>query len=157
MTAISLINPYAPQPAGFSPTENGLAPVQKTQPATDPQSSNDTGQSSGQSGQGAGNSTGTGGALLGVMLKNGRETLTTQRPTPKSVVEAQSEGDPATEYLARQAQLKAEAQAAAAARTADRMAQDAVQAKQDAAEAAEPDFEMPNPLPTAPILQDKEG
>lgn len=156
MTAISLINPYAPQPAVNAYDGNGLAAVQAMQPPSTAKDSNTAGQSSDQSGQGAGNGSGTGGAQLAALLKKGREVIVMQRPTPESVVEAQSESDPATEFLARLAQQKAEAQAAAKVGETDRLAKEAEDTKAEEAQAAEPDYTMPNPLPTAPILQREE-
>lgn len=153
MTAVSLINPYAPQPAQGPAPETGFAAVQTTPPVKDSAASNLTGGSADQSGQGAGNGTGTGGAQLGTLLKRGRDGMSVQRPTPESVVEAQSGADPATEFLKRQAQQQIEAKAAEEARVADRAAARAAEAKAEAAKAAQPEYVMPNPLPTAPILQ----
>ena len=156
MTAVSLINPYAPQPAASISSDNNFAAVQITQPATSAKDSSTSGQSSDQSGQGAGNGTGTGGAQLATILKRVREETPVQKPTPESVVEAQSDSDPATEFLARQAQLKIQAQAAEEGRVAERLAQKAAETKEKTAKAAQPEYVMPNPLPTAPILQEKQ-
>lgn len=155
MTAVSLMNPYAPQPVASISDENGFAAVQTTQPSTKTKDSNGAGLSSDHSGQGAGNGTGTGGAQLATLLKKQRGDMPVQRPTPESVVEAQSDSDPATAFLARQAELKIEAQAAAETRAARRAAQQTADAQEKTAEAAQPEFVMPNPLPTAPILQEK--
>jgi len=156
MTSVSLINPYAPQPAVNTSGDTSLAAVQTAQPTTSTKNSNTAGQSSDQSGQGAGNGTGTGGAQLALLLKKGRSEASVQKATPESVVEAQSDSDPATEFLARQAKLKIEAQAAEEARAADRFAQKAADTKEEAAKADQPEYVMPNPLPTAPILQKNE-
>ncbi|MGA9253733.1 MAG: hypothetical protein WBV71_14955 [Roseobacter sp.] len=156
MTAVSLLNPYAPQPAANFSSDGNLATVQTTPPTTTAKNSGDAGQPSDQSGQGAGNGTGTGGAQLAALLKKGHGEMPMQKPTPESVVKAQSESDPATEFLARQADLKTKAQAAEATRTAERLAQKEVEIKEKAAQAAQPEYVMPNPLPTAPILQEKE-
>lgn len=156
MTAVSLINPYAPQPASAGPAGIALTPMQSTAPVTVSINSGNAGTASDQSGQGAGNGTGTGGAQLEALLKRGRSSFEFPSATSKSVVEAQSNSDPATEYLARQARLRAEAQA-----TRDQTAADAEMAKEekaqeDADKAALPEFRMPNPLPTAPILQQED-
>ena len=105
------------------------------------------------SGQGAGNGTGTGGAQLAALLKRGREEAPAEKPTSKSIVEAQSGSDPATEFLARQARQQIEAKAADATRESDRAAARAAEAQARADKAAKPGYAMPNPLPTAPILQ----
>ncbi|WP_227271117.1 hypothetical protein [Roseobacter weihaiensis] len=152
MTAISLINPYAPQPAAGLSTDAGFAAAQTTVPVNVSTSSNMAGNASDQSGQGAGNGTGTGGAQLAALLKRGRDDMP-QQPTPKSVIEAQSGSHPATDFLARQAQQQIEAKAAEEARAAERAAARAAEAKADADKAAQPEYVMPNPLPTAPILQ----
>lgn len=152
MTAISLINPYAPQPAAGLSTDAGFATAQTTIPVNVSTSSNMAGGASDQSGQGAGNGTGTGGAQLAALLKRGRDDMS-QQPTPKSVIEAQSDSDPATDFLARQAQQQIEAKATEEARAADRASARAAEAKAEADKAAEPEYVMPNPLPTAPILQ----
>lgn len=109
--------------------------------------------SSDQSGQGAGNGTGTGGAHLASLLKRGQQQTAVQRPTPESIVEAQSGSDAATKFLARQARQQIEAKAAAEARVAERAAARAAEARAEAIKAAQPEYVMPNPLPTAPILQ----
>ncbi|MEM9575856.1 MAG: hypothetical protein AAF999_02455 [Pseudomonadota bacterium] len=152
MTAVSLINPYAPQPANTPaadaniPASHGAAP---TNPSAAP---TDAGVASDHSGQGAGNGTGTGGAQLAELLKRGRQDMQVQRATPESVVEAQSTGDPATRFLERQAREQADANAAEAARLAKRAAERAADAKAEAEKVAEPKFVMPDPLPTASFL-----
>lgn len=152
MTAISFNNPYAPQPVAQG-NDVSVAAVQPTAAVKDTSSGSQMGSASDQSGQGAGNGTGTGGAQLATLLARGREDLELQQPTPKSIVEAQSEADPASAFLERQAQQRFEAKAEAEARAASIAAERAAQAKAEAAEAAKPEFELPNPLPTAPILQ----
>lgn len=154
MTAISFIAPYAPQPISQAGSELNFAATQLTLPVSNAKKSADTGLSSDQSSQGAGNGTGTGGAQVVSLLNRGREQAAIERATPKSVVEAQSESDPATEFLVRQAQSRAEAEASRAAEEAKASADRAVQAEIEAAEAAKPEFKPPNPLPTAPILLD---
>ena len=148
MTAVSLINPYAPQPAQ-STTDIAVSAPQSTQPISAQTESGRAGLASDQSGQGAGNGTGTGGAQLATLLERGKAGMAVQRATPKSVVEAQSEATPTTEYLARMAQAREAANAEAKERRVEEAARDA----EIAAEKQEPEFEMPNPLPTAPILQ----
>lgn len=153
MTAVSLINPYAPQPATGPSADVGFAAVQTTTPVKISVSSGDAGTASDQSGQGSGNGTGTGGAQLSALLRKGQAEMSAPQATPKSIVEAQSESDPATEFLARQARLQIENKAAEEARNADRAATRAADAKAEAAQASQPEYVMPNPLPTAPILQ----
>jgi hypothetical protein len=63
------------------------------------------------------------------------------------------ETDTTAEFLARQAQLKAEGEAAEKMRLSERTATRAEQAEAAAEKATEPQYEMPNPLPTAPILE----
>lgn len=149
MTAVSLINPYAPQPAQGITPEGGLSPAQATVPITDTSTNNLAGNASDQSGQGAGNGTGTGGAQIATLLKQGHDKIEVQRPTPESVVEAQSGKEPAAVFLDRREQQQLEARAEAE----ERAAVLAERAQAEAAEAALPKFEMPNPLPTAPILE----
>lgn len=156
MTAVSLINPYAPQPVQSVATENALAPAQSTPPVPDATTSNLTGNASDQSGQGAGNGTGTGGAQLQALLKQSRDEIEVQNPTPQSVVEARSGGATAADFLDRQDQQQIAAQADAAARAADEAAARAAQLEAEAAAAALPKHPLPNPLPTAPILK-REG
>jgi hypothetical protein len=153
MTAVSLINPYAPQPASGLSAEAGYAVLQSALPIAQTAAGSGTNAGSDRSGNGTGNGTGTGGAQLAALLEKGREAMPPQRPTPRSVVEAQSESDPATEFLARQARKQIEARAAEEARAADRAAMRAAEAKAEADRAALPEYVMPNPLPTAPILQ----
>lgn len=157
MTAVSLINPYAPQPATGLSADAGYGAMQSVSPMAQPAAGSGAGSDAGHSGPGSGNGTGTGGAQLAALLKKGREAMPPQRPTPESVVEAQSRSDPATEFLARQARLKIEARAAEQARTADLAAKRAADAKSEADKAARPEYVMPNPLPTAPILQREDG
>jgi hypothetical protein len=153
MTAVSLINPYAPQPVAGSSGDTSVATAQATSPIAAPGATNNAGMTSDHSGQGAGNGTGTGGAQVAVLLERGREAMTVQRAAPRSVVEAQSKSDPATEFLERQARQELEARAAEQARLADQAAARAAEAKAEAAKAARPQYPMPDPLPTAPILQ----
>ena len=157
MTAVSLINPYAPQPVAPASAEPGINALQSTPPAAETATDNTAGDASDQSGQGAGNGTGTGGAQLSFLLNRARDDAQVQRATPESVIEAQSETQPAAEYLERQAELRVQARAAEEQRAADIAAAKADAAKAEAAKAAEPDYEMPNPLPTAPILQTEDG
>ncbi|MFK7744177.1 MAG: hypothetical protein AB8B47_03915 [Roseobacter sp.] len=149
MTSISLINPYAPLPAAGTVPEGSFAAVQTTPAVNTSASSSDTGSPSDQSGQGSGNGTGTGGAQLAALLEKGRKDMPVQHPTPKSVIEAQSDSDPATEFLARQAEQQIQAKAAEEQRAAERMER----AQAEAETMAKPEYVMPNPLPTAPILQ----
>ena len=153
MTAISLINPYAPQPAHPAGPDAGFATPHITPPVKETAAGRFADTASDHSGQGAGSGTGTGGAQLAALLKRGREVLAVQYPTPRSVVEAQSQAGPTTEFLERQARQRIAAKAADEARAAEQAATRAEQAEAEAAKAAEPQFVMPNPLPTAPILQ----
>ncbi len=153
MTAVSLINPYAPQPASTMTADAGAAAIHVAAPIKPSDAPADTGLASDHSGQGAGNGTGTGGAQLAELLKRGRQDMQVQRATPESVVEAQSTGDPAAKFLERQARQQIDAKAAEEARLAERAADRAADAKAEAEKAAEPEYVMPNPLPTAPILQ----
>lgn len=157
MSAVSLINPYAPQPVGTATAETAFAATQTAPPITASGSAGNSGLASDHSGQGAGNGTGTGGAHLAGLLKRARQDNVPQKATPESVVEAQSESDPATEFLARQARQQIEAKAAEEARIAERAAARAAEAKEAAEQAALPEYVMPNPLPTAPILKRDDG
>lgn len=152
MTAISLLNPYAPQPVGAAPEANVTA-GQANLPVQNATKSGSAGLSSDQSGQGTGSGTGTGGAQLMALLRSARSDMMLQKPTPKSIIEAQSKSDPTTAFLARQAQLRAEGEAIEEKRVADQAEAREQAAKAEARKAAEPVFEMPNPLPTAPILE----
>lgn len=153
MTAVSLIAPYAPQPATGIGADTGFSPAQTVMPLKPPSAGGGAGLASDQSGQGAGNGTGTGGAQLAALLKRARTEIPVDRPTASSVVEAQSKGDPATKFLERQARQNIEAKAADAARDALRAEMRAAAAKAEAAKAARPQFDLPAPIPTAPILQ----
>ncbi|ABG30878.1 hypothetical protein RD1_1230 [Roseobacter denitrificans OCh 114] len=153
MTAVSLINPYAPQPAAGVNMDGNTFSGQATLPVSTTSNSADAGLASDQSGQGAGNGTGTGGAHLTSLLERARGEVQVQYPSPKSVVEAQSESDPATAFLAQ----KAEQMAQAAALDATRAEEQARAAKEELAEQAKPEYKMPNPLPTAPILMEEEA
>ena len=156
MTAVSLISPYAPQPTQGATPDPLSAPAQTTAPVKPGATQNHAGSASDQSGQGAGSGTGTGGAQLAVLLKRGHDALKVQRPTPKSVVEAQAGTGPASEYLKRQAQRHIEAVADAESRAAREAAVRAASAKAIAQEAARAEYVMPNPIPTAPILEREE-
>lgn len=149
MTAVSLINPYAPQPAQDAAPQSGLPSNQTMTPVPETATGNLAGNASDQSGQGAGSWTGTGGAQITALLKNGHDKIEVQRPSPESVVDAQSSTEPAAAYLQRQEQQQRTAKADAETRAADR----AEEANAEAVAANLPEFVMPNPLPTAPILQ----
>ena len=153
MTAVSLINPYAPQPVPGTGPDTTFTAVQNTAPLRSMSQSADMGSSSDQSGAGAGNGTGTGGAQLTALLRRGRGSPPVQQPSPKSIIEAQSEADPATEFLKRQARQHIEAKAAEEARAAARAEAKATEARAEALKAAQPEYVMPTPLPTAPILE----
>ncbi|GIT89322.1 hypothetical protein [Roseobacter sp. OBYS 0001] len=153
MTAVSLINPYAPQPATGANLDGNTVSGQAAVPVSTTSNSADAGLASDQSGQGAGNGTGTGGAHLTGLLKRARDDMQVQYPSPKSVVEAQSESDPATVFLAQKAERVAQATASDAARAEEQ----ARAAKEEMEQAAKPEYKMPNPLPTAPILMDEDG
>lgn len=157
MTAISFIAPYAPQPIAPAGADLNFAATQLTLPVSDTSKSSDAGLASDQSGQGTGNGTGTGGAQLAALLNRTRDEQAIDRATPESVVEAQSTSDPATEYLARQAQAKADAEAARAEQASQEARDRAARAELEAAQEAEPEFKPPNPLPTAPILLDDDS
>ncbi|WP_298919469.1 hypothetical protein [uncultured Roseobacter sp.] len=150
MSAISFIAPYAPQPVAPSQGDPQVAGVQPGQPMANTSTNNNANTASDHSGQGAGDGTGTGGAQLATLLKRGRVAMLPVDATSKSVVEAQT--GPTTDYLAQQAQLRAESAALQEAQDAERAKARAEATAQAAAEAAEPEFELPNPLPTAPIL-----
>lgn len=153
MTTVSLISPYAPQPVSGPGSDLAYSATHSALPVKSTSSSNNAGLASDQSGQGTGNGTGTGGAQLGELLRRGRDEISVQRPTPSSVVQAQSDSDPATEFLARKAREQIEAKAVAVDRAEARAEARASADKAEAAKAARPEYVMPNPLPTAPILQ----
>ncbi|WP_300037057.1 hypothetical protein [uncultured Roseobacter sp.] len=155
MTAISLINPYAPQPVQGQGSDSAYA-LASSQPVSQSSAGREAGTSSDQSGYGAGNGTGTGGAQLEALLARGRDRMESTDATSESVVEAQAKADGATEFLERQARQQIEARAAEAARAADKAAARAAEAKAEADAAAEPEYVMPNPLPTAPILRSED-
>ncbi|WP_298844119.1 hypothetical protein [uncultured Roseobacter sp.] len=152
MTAVSLINPYAPQPAQGTGPE-GMSALASAQPVSQSGAGRETGTSSDQAGYGAGSNTGTGGAYLDSLLARRRDENQPSDATPESVVEAQTKTDAAAAFLDRQARQQTEARAAEEARAADRAAARADAAQEEAAAAAEPEYVMPNPLPTAPILE----
>lgn len=153
MTAVSLISPYAPQPAQGTASDS-VAAATTVQPLAASSKGREAGTSSDQSGFGAGNGTGTGGAHLESLLKRGREGIPPIDASPKSVVEAQAKNDLAREFLDRQARQQIEAKATEEARVAERATAKAAAAQAEATAAAQPEYVMPNPLPTAPILQD---
>lgn len=155
MTSISMIAPYAPQPAVWSGPEALANSAQIMQPLVRTASSGGAGTASDQSGAGAGNGTGTGGALTETLLRRSRDITRPAGATSRSVVEAQSKSDETAAFLADQQARKIEARIEADARldAAERSRETQEKAEADAALKAET-FEMPNPLPTAPILQD---
>ena len=153
MTSVSLIAPYAPQPASSHAVDAGTAATQNVAPLKSSDTTSDPGLASDQSGQGAGNGTGTGGAQLTELMKRSREGMPVQRATSESIFEARSNSDPAKKFLERQAQRQANAKVAQAERLAERADAQAAEAKAEAEEAAKPEYVMPNPLPTAPILE----
>lgn len=155
MSAISFIAPYAPQPVPQAQTDVLTAGAQAGKPIIDTSSGNSANMASDHSGQGTGNGTGTGGAQIAALLKKGRVAMLPVEAAPKSVVDARTEVDPASEYLAQQAELKAESKEMQAARDADRAADRAADAARLRAE--ERARAMPNPLPTAPILEQGGG
>ncbi len=152
MTAVSLISPYAPQPAG-SAVDTAFAAAQNGLTIKPSDTSNTADLGSDRSGQGSSDGTGTGGAQLATLLKRGRAEMTVQRATSGSVIEAQSESDPATEFLERQAQRQTDAKAAEEARNELRAEQRSEEAKAEAEAMDAEAYVMPNPLPTAPILE----
>ncbi|MFK7871267.1 MAG: hypothetical protein AB8B58_18765 [Roseobacter sp.] len=175
MTAITLVSPLAPQPALATGPETFNPGLVQALPASDTSNmSKDAGTASDQSGQGAGNGAGTGGAQVAIMLKRARAAINPQDATRQSVVEAQAEAEKPTAdapppqmerasgdaqadltaaFLQRQERQRVEARAAEEARAADVAMARAEAAQQAAEEAAQPQYVMPNPLPTAPILQ----
>lgn len=153
MSAISFNAPYAPQPVAPAQNDASFAGAQAGQPVANSASSGGANMASDHSGQGAGNGTGTGGAHLDALLKRGRVAMLPVEAAPKSVIDAQTEQSTEDAYLAQQAQLRAESKALQEARDA-KAAADRAAAK---AEAAEPEFDLPNPLPTAPILKRGDG
>lgn len=154
MSAISLISPYAPQPVPAT-QEGQDAGLAVSKPVSDAKSGGSTNMTSDHSGQGAGNGTGTGGAQIAALLKRGRVAMLPVEAAPKSIVDAQAQSGPTAEYLAQQAELKAESKELQAAREADRMAERAAEAAMRRAE--ERAQAMPDPLPTAPILKRDDG
>lgn len=156
MTAISFIAPYAPQPVAPASAEPKFAASSLTVPVSDTKPGGDAGLASDQSGQGAGNGTGTGGAQLAVLLNRNRADPTIERAAPRSVVEAQSDSDPATEFLARQAQARNDAKAQRAELDLRRAEERAAREDKENAEQLRPEFKPPNPIPTAPILQNED-
>ncbi|MDW4498423.1 hypothetical protein R5H30_10560 [Sulfitobacter sp. D35] len=182
MTAISLLNPYAPQPVaapGFDGPPNALqapAPIGKSLGSDGP------GTSTGQSGSGAGNGTRDGGSdRLAMRMSREKASVVPQRPTPKSVVDAQARSEHVGEMRRQVAESRekarteaaqndavkverkrAEASAARVAALEDQLAS-AQEAKAEARASAEraaerkAQFPAPNPLPTAPILKTEDG
>jgi conjugal transfer/entry exclusion protein len=149
MTAVSLINPYAPQPAVGAGADHNLTAAQAVAPAKTSRPGNNAGNASSQSGHGAGNGTGTGGAQLVGMIEKNRSNMAPQEASLKSVVEAQSATGITNAFFEQQVRQKLEATAA----EADRIETEAEEARVAEAEAARPEFDPPNPLPTAPILE----
>lgn len=156
MTAVSLVSPYAPQPASVT-SDAALAGAQSNMAVKASDASNSANLGSDQSGQGAGDGTGTGGAQLAMLLERGRAEMTVQSATTGSVIKAQSDSDPATEFLERQAQRQTEARATEEARNTMRAEERATEAKADSEAALAEEYVMPNPLPTAPILETDEA
>lgn len=154
MTSISLIAPYAPQPAVSSVADAGVPATQTTLPSTGAASSSNAGTASDQSGTGAGNGTGTGGAFTAALLDRARGTDKPLSATPRSVVEAQSKSDETATFLAEQQAQKAQARSDETARADAQQARAKAQDRAEAEAASRADeFKMPNPLPTAPILE----
>ncbi|MBW4709789.1 hypothetical protein KX928_18530 [Roseobacter sp. YSTF-M11] len=151
MSAISFIAPYAPQPVAPSQGDPQVAGLQASQPLANTSSGSNAGSTSDHSGQGAGDGTGTGGAQLATLLKRGRVAMLPVEASSKSVIDAQTR--PTIDYLAQQAQLRAESAAIQEARAAARAQERAEAMAQAAADAAKPEYDLPNPLPTAPILE----
>ncbi|MFK7878385.1 hypothetical protein [Roseobacter sp.] len=153
MSAISFNAPYAPQPVAASANDPQGINAQINQPIANSAANNGTNLASDHSGQGAGNGTGTGGAHLASLLKRGRVAMPPVEATPKSVIDAQTTEGTSAEFLAQKAQLRAEFKAQQNARDDAQVAERAAAAKEAAAKEQEPEFELPNPLPTAPILE----
>ena len=156
MTSVSLIAPYAPQPA-TTPGANDLAGALALTPAISSTASNPrSGHTSDHSGHGTGNGTGTGGAMTGSLLDRVRHPYGPNLATPESVFEAQAKAGETAQFLAQQQAEKNRDRAAAAALDT---AQKAVTEARRRAEAEDQikaeNFKMPDPLPTAPILQVK--
>lgn len=154
MSAISFNAPYAPQPVVPSQGDPQFAGVQAGQLIASSAASNGANLASDHSGQGAGDGTGTGGAHLASLLKRGRVAMPPVEATPKSVIDAQTSDSTSTEFLAEKAQLRAESKALQEAQDIEKVAQRAA-AEAEAAQAEEK-FDLPNPLPTAPILEQDE-
>ncbi|MFK7765000.1 MAG: hypothetical protein AB8B62_17185 [Roseobacter sp.] len=155
MTAVSLVSPYAPQPVSAT-SDAALTGAQSNMAIKASDSSNSANLGFDHSGQGPGDGTGTGGAQLALLLERGRTEMTIQKATTGSVIEAQSDSDPATEFLERQAQRQTEARATEEARNTMRAEERAAEAKAEIDAALAEEYVMPNPLPTAPILETDE-
>ncbi|MCV3271463.1 hypothetical protein [Roseobacter sinensis] len=152
MSAISFNAPYAPQPVAMVQNDAiaalvGMGPIAKSTAGSGANMASD------HSGQGSGNGTGTGGAHLAALLKRGRVAMPPVDASPKSVVEAQTQSKVPDAFLEQQAKIRAESKALQEAQDAERVAERAAAEAEAAAKAAEPKVDLPNPLPTAPILQ----
>jgi hypothetical protein len=153
MTAVTLTAPFSPAPAQTANIETYAAAALQAVAASDTSNtSRDAGSASDQSGSGAGNGTGTGGSQIAMLIDRKRDEMQVQDATSKSVVEARAETDLASAFLERKAVERARAEAAAEARAADQAQARADAARMEAERAAQISA-MPDPLPTAPILQ----
>ena len=154
MTSVSLIAPYAPQPATTTGA-HAMAGTPALTPAISSTASNPrSGHTSDHSGHGTGNSTGTGSAITRSLLDRARHLYGPNKATSESVVEAQAKAGETAHFLAQQQAEKNRNRAAAAALdTAQKAIMEArIRAEAEAQIKAE-NFKMPDPLPTAPILQ----
>ncbi|WP_159977594.1 hypothetical protein [Roseobacter cerasinus] len=153
MSAISFNAPYAPQPVAPAQHDAQNAAFLGRVAETKKTSGENANMSSDHSGQGARDRTGTGGTHLAALLERGRVAMPPVGASPKSVVEAQTKNKVPDAFLDQQAKIRAESKALQEAQDAERAAERAAAAAEAAAEAQEPEVDLPNPLPTAPILQ----
>lgn len=157
MSAISFNAPYAPQPVAPAQYDAQNAALQGGVAAAKKTSGENANMSSDHSGQGARDRTGAGGTHLAALLKRGRVAMPPVDASPKSVVEAQTGNKVPDAFLEQQAKLRAESKALQQAKDAERAVERAAAAAEAAAEAQEPEVDLPNPLPTAPILQEDDA
>jgi hypothetical protein len=157
MTSVSFIAPYAPQPAASALSAPVVASSVTVQAMPRSSPNNSDGKSTDHSGSGAGNGTGTGGALTGTLLERRRQIVTTGA-SPKSIVEAQTKASETAAFLAGKQEEQAQIRGAAQAEALKRAETDKAQKRaEDLALQRADQYRMPNPLPTAPILQEEQS
>lgn len=182
MSAISLVNPYAPQPVAAPGLDAAHGAVLAVQPVAKSQGGDGPGTSTDQSGSGAGNGTNGGGSdRLAARHAEDRSAVTPQKASSKSVVDAQARAAHVEEMRQKVAENRERSRAtaaendlqkaeekrerASAVRAEELRAQ--LEAAEDAKETARMNaeraeqrraqFPAPNPIPTAPILQTEPG